>query len=158
MDVKFLRNLPKGVDYPFPPFQDHRRFSKYGFNKFRYGAGLISRTNPSLEIPFFHHQHSRPRPARILSAERNYEPSHQSSRKEPFWLNPFREALWNTRSLLVFLAEQPGQLKYIEWPSFRSTLRTALLTLVIVALLIVALSSVDSALSYLLALFLRRKA
>ncbi|KAF9623459.1 hypothetical protein IFM89_003043 [Coptis chinensis] len=60
--------------------------------------------------------------------------------------------------LVVFLVEQPGQLKYIEWPSFQSTLKTATLTLVLVAMLIVALSSVDSALSFLLALLLRKSA
>ncbi|KAA8515645.1 hypothetical protein F0562_018744 [Nyssa sinensis] len=59
-------------------------------------------------------------------------------------------------SLFVFLVERPSQLKYIEWPNFQSTLKTASLTLVLVALLIVALSSVHSALSYLLALLLRR--
>ncbi|XWS67704.1 hypothetical protein CRYUN_Cryun04dG0028800 [Craigia yunnanensis] len=47
-------------------------------------------------------------------------------------------------SLFAFLVEQPSQLKYIEWPSFQSTLKTAILTLVLVAGLIVALSSVDS--------------
>ncbi|XP_057966409.1 uncharacterized protein LOC131156613 [Malania oleifera] len=77
-------------------------------------------------------------------------------RDEPFWLSLIKEAIWGLKSLLVFLVEQPSQLKYIEWPSFKSTLKTATLTLVLVALLIVALSSVDSALSYLLALLLRR--
>ncbi|XP_059653890.1 uncharacterized protein LOC132300708 [Cornus florida] len=75
---------------------------------------------------------------------------------EPFWLSPIKEAFRALKSLLVFLVEQPSQLKYIEWPSFQSTLKTALLTLVLVALLIVALSSVDSALYYLLTLFMRR--
>jgi len=27
----------------------------------------------------------------------------------------------STRSLLSFMAEQPSQLKYIEWPTFAST-------------------------------------
>ncbi|KAK4410899.1 hypothetical protein Sango_0162900 [Sesamum angolense] len=90
---------------------------------------------------------------------RNYQLNYNDdSHTEPFWLNLIREAIWTTRSLLLFLVEQPSQLKYIEWPSFQSTLKTATLTLVLVALLIVALSSVDSALSYLLVLFLRRKA
>ncbi|XP_050262602.1 uncharacterized protein LOC126707056 isoform X2 [Quercus robur] len=60
------------------------------------------------------------------------------------------------KSLFVFLAEQPSQLKYIEWPGFQSTLKTATLTLALVAVLIVALSTVDSALCYMLALILRR--
>ncbi|KAK9287299.1 hypothetical protein L1049_015712 [Liquidambar formosana] len=76
--------------------------------------------------------------------------------EEPFWLSLIKEALWALKSLFLFLVEQPSQLKYIEWPSFQSTLKTATLTLVLVALLIVALSSIDSCLSYLLALFLRR--
>ncbi|XP_077236219.1 uncharacterized protein LOC143877839 isoform X3 [Tasmannia lanceolata] len=80
------------------------------------------------------------------------------SSSDPFWLSPIKESFWALRSLLVFLVEQPSQLKYIEWPTFQSTLKTATLTLVLVALLIVALSSIDSALCYLLALLLRRKA
>ncbi|PRQ25017.1 putative protein translocase complex, SecE/Sec61-gamma subunit [Rosa chinensis] len=77
--------------------------------------------------------------------------------QEPFLLSLFKEIVWSLRSLFIFLLEQPSQLKYIEWPGFRSTLKTAILTLVLVALLIVALSSTDSALSYLLALILRSK-
>lgn len=76
--------------------------------------------------------------------------------EEPFWLSLVRETIWGLRSLFVFLVEQPSQLKYIEWPSFVSTLKTAILTLVLVAGLIVALSSVDSILCYILALLLRK--
>ncbi|XP_048337184.2 uncharacterized protein LOC107427392 [Ziziphus jujuba] len=76
--------------------------------------------------------------------------------EEPFWITLVKDTLWGMRSLFFFLVEQPSQLKYIEWPGFRTTLKTATLTLVLVALLIIALSSVDSALSYLLALLLRR--
>lgn len=78
--------------------------------------------------------------------------------EEPFWVHFFKETIRSLKSLLVFLAEQPGQLKYIEWPSFQDTLRTATLTLVLVAMLIVALSAVDSSLSFMLALILRRPA
>ncbi|XP_022748501.1 uncharacterized protein LOC111298087 isoform X2 [Durio zibethinus] len=86
---------------------------------------------------------------------------HQSSfddelRGEPFLLSLIRETIWGLRSLFAFLVEQPSQLKYIEWPSFQSTLKTAILTLVLVAVLIVALSSVDSVLCYVLALLLRK--
>ncbi|KAJ8647285.1 hypothetical protein MRB53_000308 [Persea americana] len=77
---------------------------------------------------------------------------------EPFWLSLSKEAFGVLRSLIVFLIEQPSQLRYIEWPSFQSTLKTATLTLVLVALLIVAISTVDSALCYLLTLLLRRTA
>ncbi|XVE48816.1 hypothetical protein DITRI_Ditri01bG0032700 [Diplodiscus trichospermus] len=76
--------------------------------------------------------------------------------EEPFWLSLVRETIWGLRSLFAFLVEQPSQLKYIEWPSFQSTLKTAILTLVLVAGLIVALSSVDAALCYSLAFFLSR--
>ncbi|KAK7316414.1 hypothetical protein VNO77_35432 [Canavalia gladiata] len=76
--------------------------------------------------------------------------------QEPFLLRSIKEAIWGLKSLFEFLVDQPSQLKYIEWPSFSSTLRTAILTLVLVAMLIVALSSVDSALCYLLALALRK--
>lgn len=76
--------------------------------------------------------------------------------QEPFPLTLVKEFIWGIRSLFVFLVEQPSQLKFVEWPGFSSTLRTATLTLVLVALLIVALTSIDSALSYLLALLLRR--
>ncbi|GMJ12686.1 hypothetical protein HRI_004937800 [Hibiscus trionum] len=76
--------------------------------------------------------------------------------EDPFWLSLIRETIWGIRSLSVFLVEQPSQLKYIEWPSFVSTLKTAILTLVLVAGLIVALASADSILCYILALLLRR--
>ncbi|KAJ4812630.1 Preprotein translocase subunit SECE1 [Rhynchospora pubera] len=68
------------------------------------------------------------------------------------------EPFWSLRVLFQFLAEQPSQLKHIEWPSFQSTLKTATLTLVIVAFLIVALCSVDSTLCYILALLSRKPA
>ncbi|MED6160046.1 hypothetical protein PIB30_047787 [Stylosanthes scabra] len=76
--------------------------------------------------------------------------------REPFLLTLIKETLWGLKSLFVFLVEQPSQLKYIEWPGFGNTLRTATLTLILVALLIVALSTVDSVLGYVLALFLRK--
>ncbi|GFP95603.1 hypothetical protein PHJA_001704600 [Phtheirospermum japonicum] len=100
-----------------------------------------------------------PKTTHILSSGRNYELDYDdSAHTEPFWLSLIRESIWAVRSLFAFLVEQPSQLKYIEWPSFQSTLKTATLTLVLVAVLIVALSSVDSALSFLLALLSRRKA
>ncbi|KAL5722039.1 hypothetical protein ACHQM5_005609 [Ranunculus cassubicifolius] len=80
------------------------------------------------------------------------------SQVEPFWVTLSKEAFRGLRSLVVFLIEQPRQLKHIEWPTFQSTLKTATLTLVLVAMLIVALSSVDSALCYILALLLRKPA
>ncbi|KAB2636264.1 hypothetical protein D8674_026798 [Pyrus ussuriensis x Pyrus communis] len=77
------------------------------------------------------------------------------SPQEPYFLSLVQEAVciilcdkqnvaiiinWpGLRSLFVFLIEQPSQLKYIECPGFHSTLKTATLTLVLVALLIVAI-------------------
>ncbi|KAH7574826.1 hypothetical protein ACOSP7_005896 [Xanthoceras sorbifolium] len=79
-----------------------------------------------------------------------------SIREEPFWLSLVKEAIWGLKFIFTFLVEQPSQLKYLEWPSFQSTLKTATLTLVLVAMLIVALSSIDSILCFLLAFLLRR--
>ncbi|KAL7120384.1 hypothetical protein ACP275_02G119200 [Erythranthe tilingii] len=139
-----------------PPFPI-RNDDLHRFRKFHSGTALVSRRIPNLPTLYFRRRCSCP--TRVLFAGRNYQLNQNDDfRTEPFWLNPIREAFWNTRSLLLFLIEQPGQLKYIEWPSFQSTLKTATLTLVLVAMLIVALSSVDSALSFLLAFLLRRKA
>ncbi|GAB2218069.1 hypothetical protein Droror1_Dr00001286 [Drosera rotundifolia] len=78
------------------------------------------------------------------------------SDRSSFWVEKYKYFIRTLKAVLVFLSEQPGQLKYIEWPSFQSTLKTAALTLVLVSVLIVALSSVDAVLAYLLAHFLRR--
>lgn len=77
--------------------------------------------------------------------------------QEPFWSNLMKESLRTMKSLVSFLVEQPNQLKHIEWPSFQSTLKTAILSLILVGLLIVALASVDSALCYMLSLLLRKR-
>lgn len=90
------------------------------------------------------------------------------------------------KSLVTFLVEQPNQLKHIEWPSFQSTvsflgyhpgcfifvfksendswsffsilqLKTAIFSLILVGVLIIALASVDSALCYMLSLLLRKR-
>lgn len=77
---------------------------------------------------------------------------------EPLWIAVVREFAVSVRNLVVFLAEQPRQLKHLEWPAFRNTLRTAALTLILVVVFIVALSSVDAALSYILSWLLRKSA
>ncbi|KAL3369115.1 hypothetical protein AABB24_009762 [Solanum stoloniferum] len=89
--------------------------------------------------------------------ERNYQSSVNDD-EDPFWINNTKQAVRAAKSILEFLVEQPSQLKYIEWPGFQSTLKTAILALVLVGLFIIALFSIDSALSYMLALFLRRAA
>ncbi|XP_071691414.1 uncharacterized protein [Rutidosis leptorrhynchoides] len=94
----------------------------------------------------------------IPVGRRNHEFGLHNDGKEPFWLAPTEGFIRGLKSMLAFLAEQPSQLKYIEWPGFQNTLKTASLTLVLVAMLIVVLSSVESGLWYLLALILRRPA
>ncbi|KFK30452.1 hypothetical protein AALP_AA7G262800 [Arabis alpina] len=81
---------------------------------------------------------------------------HNDTPEAPLWLSLLRDIIWSTRSLFSFMAEQPSQLKFIEWPSFTTTLKTATLSLFLVAVFIVALSSVDSALCYILNLILRK--
>ncbi|KAL9266093.1 hypothetical protein AKJ16_DCAP14574 [Drosera capensis] len=78
------------------------------------------------------------------------------SERSSFWVKKYKHFIRTLKAVLIFLSEQPSQLKYIEWPSFQSTLKTAALTLVLVSVLVVALSSVDAVLAYLLALYLRR--
>ncbi|GJM98651.1 hypothetical protein PR202_ga15680 [Eleusine coracana subsp. coracana] len=101
---------------------------------------------------------------------------------EPLWLAVLRDLAADLKGLVAFLAEQPRQLKYLEWPSFQNTvchlhctllcirplknwyivllkllnLKTATLTLALVAVFIVALSTVDAALCYILAWLLRK--
>ncbi|ONK65422.1 uncharacterized protein A4U43_C07F36930 [Asparagus officinalis] len=84
--------------------------------------------------------------------------SSDGSQHDSFLLNMVKDMMRSLRSLAIFLAEQPSQLKYIEWPTFQDTWKTATLTLVLMALLIVALSTVDSSLCYVLTLLLRRAA
>nr|XP_043624610.1 uncharacterized protein LOC122596145 isoform X1 [Erigeron canadensis] len=58
----------------------------------------------------------------VLSAgSRNYEPSSHYDGNRPFWLAPSQEFMRALKSVFVFLAEQPSQLKYIEWPGFQNT-------------------------------------
>ncbi|KAF8097633.1 hypothetical protein N665_0284s0002 [Sinapis alba] len=83
-------------------------------------------------------------------------PSFRDELEPPLWLSLVRDIVGSTRSVFSFMVEQPSQLKFIEWPSFTTTLKTATLSLFLVAVFIVALSSVDSALCYVLALILRK--
>eukprot|EP00252_Welwitschia_mirabilis_P010945 TRINITY_DN2465_c0_g1_i1.p1 TRINITY_DN2465_c0_g1~~TRINITY_DN2465_c0_g1_i1.p1 ORF type:complete len:169 (-),score=11.12 TRINITY_DN2465_c0_g1_i1:314-820(-) len=91
-----------------------------------------------------------------VAKDGQYLSANQDPEEEPLLLSLAKEFLCDVKSALVFVAEQPGQLKYIEWPSFQSTLKTASLTLVLVMLFVIFLSSVDSALSFLLESMLRR--
>nr|XP_023885214.1 uncharacterized protein LOC111997358 [Quercus suber] len=141
------------------PFKDGRHKSpRYNdYNAFQLPSTLIHRARIQCSHP--KQQHFGVRYV-VSVGRRNHH--HQLSfddddlSEEPFWLSWIKDAFWGLKSLFVFLAEQPSQLKYIEWPGFQSTLKTATLTLALVAVLIVALSTVDSALCYMLALILRR--
>ncbi|KAG0543937.1 hypothetical protein BDA96_02G232000 [Sorghum bicolor] len=77
---------------------------------------------------------------------------------EPLWLAVVRDLVVGLKGLVAFLAEQPRQLKHLEWPGFQHTMKTATLTLVLVAVFIVALSTIDAALCYMLAWLLRKSA
>ncbi|KAH6803422.1 hypothetical protein C2S51_031669 [Perilla frutescens var. frutescens] len=150
-----INSLANGADYPKMPLQIHKPDTNR-FSKIHHGTALAIRRIQNLQKLSFHGRYAT---APILRAGRHYELDHNDDyHTEPFWLSKIQTVIRAVRSLFQFLAEQPSQLRYIEWPSFQSTLKTAMLTLVLVALLIVALSSVDSALSYLLAFFLRQKA
>ncbi|KAI4367238.1 hypothetical protein MLD38_023000 [Melastoma candidum] len=94
-----------------------------------------------------------------VSAMRNYAESNSGNSLSPesFWHSLYDDVIRSLKSLIIFLWEQPGQLKHIEWPSFQSTLKTATLTLVLMAVFIVALSAVDAVLRFLLGFALRKK-
>ncbi|XP_060213446.1 uncharacterized protein LOC132640723 isoform X5 [Lycium barbarum] len=55
--------------------------------------------------------------------DRNYQSSVNDD-EEPFLINSMKQAIWTAKSILLFLAEQPTQLKYIEWPGFQSTAKS----------------------------------
>ncbi|CAL5081716.1 unnamed protein product [Urochloa decumbens] len=77
---------------------------------------------------------------------------------EPLWLAVVRDLAVGLKGFIAFLAEQPRQLKHLEWPGLQNTLKTATLTLILVAVFIVSLSTVDAALCYVLAWLLRKSA
>lgn len=64
--------------------------------------------------------------------------------EDPVWLWVFKSWHSGIKGALLFLWTQPGQIKYIEWPSLKSTVKMALLTLVVVMFLMVFLYTVDS--------------
>ncbi|XP_047981432.1 uncharacterized protein LOC125222711 isoform X1 [Salvia hispanica] len=150
-----IKRLENGAGYPKMLLHRHK-CNTTRISKFHHGTASAGGRFQNLQKLWFH---GCAAPVPTICAGRNYELDHNDDyHKEPFLLDMVKTVTWATQSLFQFLAEQPSQLRYIEWPSFQSTVKTAMLTLVLVALLIVALSTVDSALSYLLALFLRRKA
>lgn len=64
--------------------------------------------------------------------------------------------LRDLRDGLFFLLKQPGEFKYLEFPSIQIAGKMALFTVVVVMVLIVFLATVDSAFSYIVATVLRR--
>lgn len=140
----------------FSSFRPPISVRKFGETQFQ----LVKISGTPLQTPL---RHSFPvyRHIKCASTGRNGHQglfSEDRFDQEPFWLTMIKDTVWSLKSLAIFLAEQPSQLKYIEWPTFQSTLKTATLTLVLVALLIVALTSIDSFLCYILALLLRKTA
>ncbi|KAI8024904.1 hypothetical protein LOK49_LG02G03961 [Camellia lanceoleosa] len=71
--------------------------------------------------------------------------------KLPFQIQKYNRSTPRDYNVIQLVSKRPSQLKYIELPSFHNTQKTASLTLLLVALLIVALASVDSSLCYQLA-------
>ncbi|KAG0594225.1 hypothetical protein M758_UG059300 [Ceratodon purpureus] len=70
--------------------------------------------------------------------------------EDPIWLWVFKSWYSGINGALQFLWSQPSTVKYIEWPSIKSTVKMALLTLVVVMFLMVFLYSVDSLFRYIL--------
>lgn len=158
MSVSGLTAYCSGLLHPVHSKQQFRirRYNGSRFRKFSVDE-LASRWQ--IAQARIQYAHAQGFAASYISRDSDHHQSrlHEDLPGDPFWMTLIKESLWFVRSLFAFLIEQPSQLKYLEWPSFYSTLKTATLTLVLVALLIVALSSVDSVLCYLLALVLRRK-
>ncbi|CAK9882482.1 unnamed protein product [Sphagnum jensenii] len=88
---------------------------------------------------------------RSLTSNNSY-----NEQEDALWLWVLKSFYSAMKGCLQFLWEQPGQLRHIQWTPLQSTIRMAMLTMVVVMLLIVFLATVDSAFSYLLARVLRR--
>ncbi|KAJ4880034.1 Uncharacterized protein Rs2_37088 [Raphanus sativus] len=129
----------------------HRRIQRFG-SKFPRDSSLngrVSYNKPTVGGGY-------PTMSSVGFARQSPPSFHDELEEPPLWLSLVRDIVGSTRSVFSFMAEQPSQLKFIEWPSFTTTLKTATLSLFLVAVFIVALSSVDSALCYVLALILRK--
>jgi len=88
---------------------------------------------------------------RSLTSNNSY-----NEQEDALWLWVLKSFYSAVKGCLQFLWEQPGQLRHIQWTPLQSTIKMAMLTMVVVMLLIVFLATVDSAFSYLLARVLRR--
>ncbi|XP_028113625.1 uncharacterized protein LOC114311677 isoform X3 [Camellia sinensis] len=133
--MAIISGLMTGFVHPKIPFQ----IQKYDRSRDYNGIRLESKMIPRAKIQYFLGGGFHTRYATSPGGNHHELSSGNDFLEEPFWLTLIKEAFWALKSLFVFLLEQPSQLKYIEWPSFH-----------------IALASVDSALSYLLALLLRK--
>ncbi|RVW38487.1 hypothetical protein CK203_085268 [Vitis vinifera] len=151
----FVLNLFVGLIHPELPFRD-RRCNGIGFKGCN-AVGIACRKVPRGRIRYFHEERLGSKCVAYAGRNRHELSFANDSPKEPFLLSSIKEAFWALKSLFEFLVDQPSQLKYIECQVSKARfLKTAILTLVLVAALIVALSSIDSALCFLLTMFLRR--
>ncbi|PWA56263.1 hypothetical protein CTI12_AA414530 [Artemisia annua] len=143
---KNITDAEHGISLPNPllPIQKLNAKTSTNYQRSHLTYRKISRTRPQ----FFLREGYGAKYA-ISVGGRNHDLSLHNGGNEPFW---------SVKSLFAILAEQPSQLKYIEWPGFQNTVKTATLTLVLVAMLIIVLSSVESGLWYLVALILRKPA
>ncbi|XP_057816264.1 uncharacterized protein LOC131029690 [Cryptomeria japonica] len=89
--------------------------------------------------------------SRVARADSPYFQDDDDLSAESFFINLGKQFLRDIKWALLFLWEQPGELRHIEWPSLQSTLKTTTLTVLLVILLVIFFSSVDSALSFLFA-------
>ncbi|KAH9304222.1 hypothetical protein KI387_008626, partial [Taxus chinensis] len=69
--------------------------------------------------------------SRAAGADGRYFPVDDDTKLEPFLISLGKHFLRDIKWALLFLWEQPGQLRFIEWPSFQSTLKTAILTVLL---------------------------
>ncbi|XP_011658604.1 uncharacterized protein LOC101211352 isoform X3 [Cucumis sativus] len=89
-------------------------------------SSLFQRLHTRISKRSGHHLYAGRMGFNHAALEQNYQqPSFNDELPpEPFFLSLIKETFWGLRSLLIFLVEQPSQLKYIEWPSFQSTVRS----------------------------------
>ncbi|CAM6103532.1 unnamed protein product [Calypogeia fissa] len=92
---------------------------------------------------------------KMAASRQEYNNAGQPPESVPVWLWICLALYRTLTDFLQFLWEQPGQLKDIEWPSFQSTIRMAVLTVIVVAFLIIFLATIDSTFSYVLSSILR---
>ncbi|OVA03247.1 hypothetical protein BVC80_8977g18 [Macleaya cordata] len=99
-----------------------QRFKVTGFNGFK-RVPLVSHQISGLRVLNSLRLQNNQIKCAVSSGRNPQELSFQDDfRSDPFWLTLIKEAMCGLRFLVVFLVEQPGQLRYIEWPSFQSTI------------------------------------